>query len=89
MRSRQFLVEPDGKATVIGTGKGAYFIQVKSPPEVCQPNKTLTFRSLATYHGPTGAHFDLTTWTGTGGEEYVLSVENGVVHSSRSDQSVY
>src|SRR5437016_7524372 len=30
------LVEPDGKATVIGTGKGAYFIQVKNPPEVCR-----------------------------------------------------
>ena len=83
------LVEPDGKATVIGTGKGAYFIQVKTPPEVCQPNKTLTFRDIATYHGPTGAHFDLTKWTGTGGDEYVLSVENGVVQSNRPDQSIY
>ncbi|HEU0049438.1 MAG TPA: cyanophycinase [Nitrososphaera sp.] len=83
------LVEPDGKATVIGTGKGAYFIQVKNPPEVCRPNTTLTFRNLATYHGPTGAHFDLTTWNGNGGESYLLSVENGVVHANRPDQSIY
>ena len=83
------LVEGDGKATVVGTGKGAYFIQVKHAPEVCRPNITLTFHDLATYHGPTGAHFDLNTWTGTGGDAYVLKVENGVVSSSRPDQSVY
>jgi len=83
------LVEADGKATVVGTGKGAYFIEAKNPPEICRPNTPLTFRNLSTYHGPTGAHFDLNTWTGSGGEAYVLSVENGVVRSSRPDQSVY
>jgi cyanophycinase len=83
------LVEADGKATVVGTGKGAYFIQVRHQPEVCQPNITLTFHDLATYHAPTGAHFDLNTWTGSGGDDYVLTVDKGVVTSSRPDKSVY
>ena len=83
------LVEADGKATVVGLGKGAYFMQVKTPPAVCKENVPLTFHDIATYHGPTGTHFDLETWSGSGGESYSLSVENGVVRSNRPDGSVY
>src|SRR5882724_6945979 len=83
------LVEPDGKATIVGLGKGAYFIQVKNPAAVCKENVPLTFLDISTYHGPTGAHFDLETWSGSGGESYSLSVENGVVRSNRRDSAVY
>ena len=83
------LVEPDGKATVVGFGKGAYFMQVKNPPAICKDNVPLTFLDILTYHGPTGAHFDLATWSGRGGESYSLSVEKGVVRSDRADGSVY
>jgi cyanophycinase-like exopeptidase len=83
------LVEADGKATVVGLGKGAYFMQVKTPPSVCKENVPLTFSDISTYHGTTGAHFDLETWSGSGGESYSLSVENGVVRSNRPDGSVY
>jgi len=83
------LLDPDGKSTVVGMGKGGYFIQVKNPPEVCKVNVPLTFLDIATYHAPTGAHFDLETWSGSGGESYSLSVENGVVHSNRPDGAVY
>ena len=30
------LVEPDGKAMVVGSGRGAYFLQVTAAPEVCK-----------------------------------------------------
>ena len=83
------LLDPDGKSIVVGMGKGAYFIQVKNPPEVCKVKVPLTFLDIATYHAPTGAHFDLETWSGSGGESYSLSVENGVVHSNRPDGVVY
>jgi cyanophycinase len=83
------LLEPNGQATVVGAGKGAYFLQVRTPPEVCSFNKPLTLRNIAAYHAPTGASFDLNTWTGHAGDEYSLSVENGVVRSSRADQSLY
>jgi len=32
------LLEPDGRGTVVGSGRGAYFLQVTSAPEVCRPN---------------------------------------------------
>jgi cyanophycinase len=79
------LVESDGKATVVGSGKGAYFLHVMSPPEVCKPKVPLTIRDVSAYWAPTGAHFDLTSWTGDGGKTYSISVENGVIRSTRGN----
>ena len=83
------LVEPDGKATVVGSGKGAYFLHVMSPPEVCKPKVPLTIRNISAYRAPTGAHFDLKSWTGDGGEPYSISVENGSVRTTRPRNAVY
>lgn len=83
------LLGPDGEATVVGMGKGAYFLRVKNAPEVCKVGIPLTFRNIAAYHAPTGAHFDLEHWSGSGGESYSLSVENGVVRSDRSENAIY
>lgn len=83
------LVEGDGKGVVVGSGKGAYFIQVTTPPAVCKPGVPLSITGLATYHALTGAHFDLNTWNGSGGESYALSVANGAVTSDRTDKSLY
>jgi cyanophycinase len=83
------LVEPDGKATVVGSGRGAYFLQLTSPPEVCKPNVPLTIRNISAYRAPAGAHFDLKSWTGEGGKGYSISVENGAVHSTRHGNNVY
>jgi cyanophycinase len=83
------LLEPDGKATVVGSGLGAYFLQATQPPDICKPDTPLTMKGIAAYHAPTGAHFDVITWSGQGGESYTLSVENGVVQSTRSGNAVY
>jgi cyanophycinase len=83
------LVEPDGKSTVVGSGRGAYFLHVTSAPEICKPNVPLTVRNIAAYRSPAGAHFDLKSWTGDGGESYSISVENGAVRSTRQGNSVY
>jgi cyanophycinase len=83
------LVEPDGKGTVVGSGRGAYFLQVKSLPEVCRPNTPLTIHNISAYRAPAGAQFDLKSWTGDGGEAYTISVENGAIRTSRRDNSVY
>src|SRR5271166_952568 len=71
------LVEPDGKATVVGNGKGAYFLRPTLPPDFCKPGQPLTFRNISVYKAPAGAHFDLASWTGNGGTAYSLSVEKG------------
>jgi len=83
------LVEPDGKATVVGPGKGAYFLQPARAPEECKKNEPLTFRDVSVYKAPAGSHFNLASWAGDGGLSYTLSVEQGVIHSSQADHSVY
>jgi cyanophycinase len=83
------LVDPNGHGVVVGSGKGAYFLQVTEAPKVCRPNTPLDFGDITVYHAPTGGHFDLSTWTGSGGERYSLSVENGVIHSTKTDQGIY
>jgi cyanophycinase-like exopeptidase len=59
------LVEADGKARVVGTGKGAYFLRPTQAPAVCEKGVPLTFRNVTVYRVPAGGHFDLTAWTGT------------------------
>jgi cyanophycinase len=82
------LVEKDGKAVVVGTGKGAYFLRPAQAPEVCEKGIPLTFRGVSVYHVKTGGHFDLNSWTGEGGTAYSLSVIHGKIESTQGT-SVY
>ena len=79
------LVEKDGKAIVVGRGKGAYFLRPTQAPEICQKGSPLTFRSVSAYRVKTGGHFDLNSWTGEGGTAYSLSVIRGKIESSRGE----
>jgi cyanophycinase len=83
------LVEPGGRAKVIGTGLGVYFLQVTDAPEVCQRGRPLTLRNVAAYRAPAGATFDVRAWSGDGGEAFSISVESGQIHSSRQGNAVY
>jgi cyanophycinase len=83
------LVDGDGKGVVVGTGKGAYFIQVTTAAAACKPGVPLSITGLVTYHAPSDARFDLSAWHGTGGESYTLSVESSAISSNRPDQSLY
>jgi len=83
------LVEPDGRATVVGNGKGAYFLRPAQTPETCEKNHPLTFRAISVYKVPTGGRFDLGAWKGIGGTAYSLSVENGKIESTQSDRAIY
>jgi len=83
------LLESDGQARVIGSGKGAYFIEVKTPPAECKAGTPLTFPGIAIYHAPPGVHFDVKSWTGSGGNAYSLSVEKGSVKSTQPNGDQY
>ena len=83
------LVEPDGRATVVGSGKGAYFLRPTQAPEVCKKGVPLTFRGVSVYRVPAGGDFDLTSWTGEGGTSYSLSVERGKIVSTQAGNSIY
>jgi cyanophycinase len=83
------LVESDGKGTVVGNGKGAYFLAPSQAPDVCKSGQPLTFHKIAVYRVPTGGHFDLGSWTGDGGTAYFLSVEEGKMVSTQENKMVY
>ncbi|MGA8762057.1 MAG: cyanophycinase [Candidatus Sulfotelmatobacter sp.] len=83
------LVEASGRAQVVGTGRGVYFLQVTETPAVCKPGQPLTLRNIAAYHAPTGSAFDVHAWSGEGGEPYSITVESGQLHTSRAGNAVY
>lgn len=83
------LVEADGKATVVGTGMGAYFLRPTKVPEVCEKNMPLTFRGVSAYRLKAGGHFDFVSWTGDGGTAYSLSVERGKIQSTQAGKRIY
>ncbi len=83
------LVEADGKATVVGTGKGAYFLRPAQAPEVCVIGVPLTFRNISVYRVKTSGHFDLTSWSGEGGTAYSLSVVRGKIESTQAGRETY
>jgi cyanophycinase len=77
------LVDAEGKATVVGTGKGAYFLRPTQGPEICERGVPLTFRNVSVYQVKTGGHFDLDSWSGDGGSAYSLSVVRGKIESAQ------
>ena len=83
------LVEPDGKAKVVGTGKGAYFIAPTRAPDVCEKGAPLTFLGINVYRVPSGGHFDLNAWKGDGGTAYSLSVRAGKIESTQRGAAIY
>jgi hypothetical protein len=71
------LVEAVGSSTIVGPGKGAYFLELTKSPEGCLPGKPLTIDGVSAYHAPRNSAFNLSTWSGTGGQSYSLAVTNG------------
>jgi cyanophycinase len=82
------LLEPDGQAKVIGTG-AAYFLEAKNLPSTCQRKIPLSFNGITVHRSPSGASFNVKEWKGTGGDDYQLSVVNGVVKVLGSNHGMY
>jgi cyanophycinase-like exopeptidase len=83
------LVEPEGTGTVVGSGKGAYFLRPTQEPKTCKTGEPLTFLNISVYRVPAGGHFDLGSWKGEGGTAYSLSVENGKIKSTQANDAIY
>ncbi len=82
------LLDPDGSATVVGAGP-AYFLEAATAPTVCKRKTPLTMGPIAVHRAPAGTQFNVQTWTGTGGDDYALSVDAGRVVVSGSAHGVY
>jgi cyanophycinase-like exopeptidase len=89
-RETSLLVDPlDGTAEVLTTPTHptpyVYFLRTSGPPELCEPGTPLTYRDVGVYRIGPGGRFDLDRWRGTGGITYTLTVESGVLTSSRGE----
>lgn len=83
------LVDADGTARVTGVG-AAYFLHAPGSPEQCVPNAALTYRNISVYKLTAAAgRFNVKSWTGSGGVEYKLSAENGVLKSNLPGDQIY
>jgi cyanophycinase len=80
------LVESTGAATRVGSG-AAYFISSNGVPQVCVAGTPLTYTGLPVYKVSGAATFNLSTWTGSGGTAYTVSVNAGAISSSNG--SIY
>jgi cyanophycinase len=61
----------------------AYFMSANRLPERCEPGRPLTFGRVDVYRLGPGGRFHLAGWKGEGGIAYQLSVDSGMLHSSR------
>ena len=75
------LLEPDGIARVVGTGKAAYFYSA-GRPDVCAAGKALTYRNVNVVRMAPGGRFDVAHWTSAGGDHYTLNVVDGKIAST-------
>lgn len=83
------LVDGDGNSQVIGEGKGAYFMQVQRKALTCRKGTPLTFHDIAAFHVPPKGHFNIGSWSGSGGGLYSLSVDAGAVTSTQDQGADY
>lgn len=83
------LMDADGIARVTGAG-AAYFLRTPGGLEHCVPNAALTYRNISVYRLTAAAgKFDIKSWMGSGGIEYKLSAENGVLKSTLPGNKIY
>jgi len=82
------LLEPDGRAKVMGSGP-AYFLEARNSPEVCRRKTPLTFSGIAVHRVPSGGSFNVKDWKGAGGDDYRLSALNGELKVNDSDHGIY
>jgi len=81
------LMEPDGQAKVIGNGP-AYFVSTTSPPTLCRKGVALAMDSFRVHRVQSSGTFNVKTWRGEGGDDYVLST-GGMEIRSTSSHGIY
>jgi cyanophycinase len=82
------LLEPDGRATVVGKG-GAYFVDVRpGPSAVLAAGRPMTFGDFVVQKVAPGHAFDLKTWTGES-SQFKLAVDGGAIHSTQAGGDIY
>jgi cyanophycinase len=81
------LLEPDGKAHVVGYGP-AYFIEADRASGVVQKGKPLTYGPFIVQKVAPGAEFYIKSWSGDA-ISYKLTVDAGKIRSSQTANEIY
>jgi cyanophycinase len=81
------LLEPDGKAHVVGYGP-AYFIEADRASGVVQKGKPLTYGPFIVQKVAPGAEFYIKSWAGDA-ISYKLTVDAGKIRSSQTANEIY
>lgn len=81
------LLEPDGTGNVVGGP--AYFLEARTPPEVCRRKTPLSFSGISVHRAPAGTSFNVKSWKGESGDNYVLNVAGGQVKANGSPHGLY
>jgi cyanophycinase len=81
------LLESDGTGNVVGGP--AYFLEASKPPEVCRRKTPPTFSGIGVHRAPPGTSFNVKSWKGESGDDYVLNVAGGQVKASGSEHGLY
>ena len=82
-----FLLEPDGKGVVAGSG-AAYFFEAAHKPAKCKPGEPLTFDGVSVHKLLPGEKFNISLWKGEG-RSYMLSVVSGTLRSTQPGGAIY
>lgn len=81
------LLETNGHATIVGHG-AAYFLSASPGSSAIKRGNPLSIQNISVQKVRPGGSFDLPSWKGTA-ENYQLSVDSGVVHSTQSGGGIY
>jgi cyanophycinase len=73
------LLGADGIAKIVGTGRGAYFLDASETPRVCKPGEPLTFRGIDVEQVPSGGSFNLRSWQGDRARSYTIDLTGGTL----------
>jgi cyanophycinase len=82
------LIDAAGHGTIVGISN-AYFMQAPGAPQVCQPKTPLTYQNIVVYRINASGTFNLATWSGTGGTNYSVSANAGVLSSTQAGGAIY
>lgn len=82
-----FLMDSDGKGTVVGRG-AVYFFSATGKPKILQEGIPLSLADISVKKVQSGSGFDVHTWRGDS-TDYGLNVEAGKITSSQENHSIY
>jgi cyanophycinase len=82
------LIDAQGHGTVVGSST-VYFLQAPGLPQTCKAKTPLTYQNIAVQRIRAGDSFDLISWLRTGGTNYSVSANAGVLSSTQTGGSAY